>query len=170
MLPNVVIRPERASDVEAIAEITREAFVGHPHTNHKEQLIINALREAKALAVSLVAELEAKVVGQATFARVTISDGARDWYGLGPLSVKPGFQRMGIGQALVRKGLEALRELGGRGCVVVGEANFYERFGFRNRPGLVFAGLPQEYFLAVPFGEELPAGEVTCHPVFYAFP
>lgn len=169
MSSNVVIRPERASDVEAIAEITREAFLTHPHTNHAEQMIINALREAKALAVSLVAEVEVGVVGHAAFSRVTIADGSGDWYTLGPLSVKPGFQRKGIGQALVRNGLEALRQLGARGCVLVGDTMFYGRFGFRNRPELVFAGLPQEYFLALPFGEELPVGEVKCHEVFYAF-
>lgn len=169
MLPNVVIRPERPSDIDAIAEVTREAFLTHPHSNHAEQFIIDALRKAKALAVSLVAEVEMEIVGHAAFTRVTISDGSEDWYTLGPLSVKRAFQRNGIGQALVRNGLAALSELGARGCVLVGEPEYYGRFGFRNRAELVFAGLPQEYFLALPFGEELPVGEVTCHEAFYAF-
>jgi len=57
------IRNERKSDIEAISEITIAAFADCPYGNHTEQFIVNALRNANALTVSLVAELDGKVAG-----------------------------------------------------------------------------------------------------------
>ena len=58
-----------------------------------------ALRAAEALTVSLVAELDGRVIGHIAFSPVAISDGTQDWYGLGPVSVLPEYQRQGIGEA-----------------------------------------------------------------------
>jgi len=165
---SVTIRPERISDVAAISEVTRDAFRGDPQGDHTEHFIIEALRRSGALAVSLVAEVEAQVAGHIAFSPVQISDGSQGWYGLGPVAVKPELQGKGIGQALVQNGLAALRELGARGCVVVGEPEFYGRFGFHNSKHLVFEGVPQEYFLVLPFGETPAAGQVTYHEAFSA--
>jgi predicted N-acetyltransferase YhbS len=74
----------------------------------------------------------------------------------------------GIGSALMRESLERLRELGGRGCALVGSPGYYRRFGFRNIPGLVHEGIPQEFFLALPFVEQVPTGIVTFHEGFQA--
>ena len=41
------------------------------------------------------------------FSPVTISDGTRNWYGLGPVSVSPDYQRKGVGKALIQEGLVA---------------------------------------------------------------
>ena len=79
-------------------------------SNHTEQFIIDALRSAKALTVSLVAEADGIVVGHIAFSPVTMSDGTKDWYGLGPVSVHPDFQRKGIGKALIQEGLSRLRK------------------------------------------------------------
>ena len=84
---NLIIRNETESDFGSIAEITKAAFENLPVSNHTEQFIIEALRAAKALTISLVAEIGGKVVGHVAFSPVTISDGSRDWYGLGPISV-----------------------------------------------------------------------------------
>ena len=59
----MIIRKETQSDVGAITDITKAAFENHPYSNNTEQFIINALRAANALTVSLVAELEGKLVG-----------------------------------------------------------------------------------------------------------
>jgi len=91
----MIIRKETASDVAAIAEVTIAAFKTLPISNHTEQFIINALRAADALTVSLVAEIEGRVVGHIAFSPVTISDGAIGWYGLGPVSVLPEYQKKG---------------------------------------------------------------------------
>jgi len=164
----VIIRKETVEDIQAIAEVTIAAFRTLAISNHTEQFIIDALRAAKALTISLVAEIDGRVVGHIAFSPVTISDGAKGWYGLGPLSVLPGYQKQGIGKALVNKGLSLLKELGGQGCTLVGDPNYYKRFGFRNCAELVHEGVPQEVFLALPFTEKVPQGIVTFHEGFLA--
>jgi len=163
MQSQATIRRETAADIEAIADLTAAAFRTVAVSNQTEPFIIEALRGADALALSLVAEIEGNVVGHVAFSPVTISDGTRDWYGLGPVSVLPEYQRQGIGGALIRKGLSMLRGLGGQGCCLVGDPNYYRRFGFRTIPALVHEGVPPEVFLTLPLGEFVPAGVVTFH-------
>ena len=162
------IRSETASDVQVIGEITRIAFEKLAVSQHTEQFIIKALRAAGALSVSLVAEIDGRVVGHVAFSPVTISDGNARWYGLGPVSVLPQYQRRGIGSALIREGLSRLKARGGKGCALVGDPAFYQRLGFRNLPALTLEGVPQEYFLALPFDEDTPKGAVTFHRAFSA--
>ena len=109
----------------------------------QKQFIINALRAAGALTISLVAEVGGKVVGHIAFSPVTISDGSHDWYGVGPVSVLPEFQKQGIGKSLIQEGLSLLKAAGAKGCVLVGDPRYYERFGFRNLPDLILDGVPQ---------------------------
>ncbi len=164
----MIIRNEKKSDIEAISEITIAAFRNCPHGNHTEQYIISALRAADALAVSLVAEIERKVVGHIAFSPVTISGRSCDWYGLGPVSVLPDYQKQGIGKSLINEGLRLLIASGAKGCVLVGDPGYYERFGFRNLPDLILEGVPPENFLALPFGENKIRGVVMFHEGFNA--
>jgi putative acetyltransferase len=53
------IRDETSSDAQIIEAVTASAFLNAPHTSHTEQYIVNALRRAGKLAVSLVAEADA---------------------------------------------------------------------------------------------------------------
>lgn len=165
---NIVIRSEIESDIEVISEVTKAAFEILAISNHTEQFIVNALRQANALTVSLVAEVDGKVVGHIAFSPVTISDGSRDWYGLGPISVIPELHRQGIGKTLMREGLSALVKLGGKGCVLVGDPDYYKRFGFKSPPDLVLDGVPQQYFLALPFKDSRASGTVVFHEGFGA--
>ena len=80
----MIIRKETAADIEKIAEVTIAAFNTLPISNHTEQYIINALRTADALTISLVAENNGRILGHIAFSPVTISDGSTGWYGLGP--------------------------------------------------------------------------------------
>ncbi len=164
----MIVRDEAAADIRAIFEITELAFRDHPHSIHNEQFIVNALRAAGALAVSLVAESGGKVVGHIAFSAVAVSDGSEGWYGLGPVSVLPVFQKRGVGSALVRQGLARLAASGAGGCVLVGDPGYYERFGFRAAPGLVYEGVPPEYVLALPLGSNPVRGAVTFHSAFGA--
>ena len=102
---NVLIRDEKDTDYRVISDVTKSAFETMEISNHTEQFIIEALRSAKALTVSLVSEVDGRVVGHIAFSPVTMSDGTKDWYGLGPVSVLPDFQREGIGKALIQEGL-----------------------------------------------------------------
>jgi putative acetyltransferase len=84
------------------------------------------------------------------------------------VSVLPEYQRTGVGKALMREGLARIRNLGARGCCLVGHPDYYRKFGFRNLPGLVYEGVPPEVFLALPFGGYTPQGTVTFHEAFKA--
>lgn len=162
------IREENPSDADAITHVTLAAFHDHPFSRQTEQFIILALRKAGALTVSLVAEMEGRIVGHVAFSPVTMGDGTPDWCGVGPLSVLPECQKKGIGSALMIEGLNRLRALGAQGCVLVGDPRYYERFGFRNEPALVLDGVPPDVFLALPFGSHPPQGQVIFHQAFQA--
>ena len=164
----MIIRTETVDDIEAITQVTIAAFKTLPISNHTEQYIINALRASGVLTISLVAEIDGRVIGHIAFSPVNIADGSTGWYGLGPVSVLPEYQRQGIGKSLINEGLSLLKELGGQGCALVGDPNYYKRFGFRTFPELVHEGVPQEVFLALPFGEKVPQGIVVFHEGFLA--
>jgi putative acetyltransferase len=164
----LILRNEYAKDIEAITEVTIAAFKNHPISNHTEQFIINALRAAGVLSISLVAEIAGQVVGHIAFSPVTISDGAIGWYGLGPVSVLPDYQKQGIGKSLINEGLSLLKNMGGQGCALVGDPNYYKKFGFRNYPELIHEGIPQEFFVVLPFTERVPQGIVAFHEGFWA--
>jgi putative acetyltransferase len=50
----------------------------------------------------------------------------------------------------------------------VGDVGYYHRFGFKNIPGLVHEGIPQEVFLALSFDGKMPQGTATFHGGFSA--
>jgi len=163
-----MIRPETPADAAAIASLTKAAFLTAPHTSHTEAFIVNALRRAGALNVSLVVEQGGELVGHVATSPVVVSDGTPGWHGLGPISVLPVCQGRGIGSALMRAALQALREQGAAGCMLVGEPGYYRRFGFRNEAQLVYLDIPPEYFMVLPFTDAVPRGTVLFHEAFGA--
>lgn len=163
MTQNILIREEEDTDFTTISKVTIAAFETMKISNHTEQFIVEALRSANALTISLVAEIDGIVVGHIAFSPVTISDGTKDWYGLGPVSVHPDFQRKGIGKALVQKGLSHLKKLKAKGCCLVGHPQYYQQFGFKNVDGLVHEGIPQEVFFSLSFDRNIPQGNVLFH-------
>jgi len=166
--PEILIREETKADVAVITEVTIAAFESMEISNHTEQFIIDALRCARALTLSLVAEVDGRVVAHIAFSPVTISDGGKDWYGLGPVSVLPEYQRRGIGKALIQEGLSRLRRLSAKGCCLVGHPQYYRKFGFENVDGLVHEGVPHEAFFALSFDGHFPQGHVMFHEGFKA--
>lgn len=161
------VRPETPLDIPAIRLVTELAFDDAPHTNHAEHLLVDALREAGALTLSLVAEYRSAVVGHVAISPVTMTDDVPGWVGLGPISVRPDLQGRGVGSDLVREALRMLKEQGLAGCVVLGEPSFYKKFGFRPEPGLILHGIQPELFQAVTFGGKAPFGIVSYHSAFY---
>ena len=168
MNPKIIIRSETYADANAITKVTVAAFKTLEISNHTEQFIIAALRAAKALTLSLIAEVDGRVIGHIAFSPVTISDGTRDWYGLGPVSVLPAYQRQGIGKALIREGLSRLKEMNAQGCCLVGHPDYYRKFGFMNPSRLMVEGVPPEVFFALPFDGYTPQGTVAFHEGFKA--
>jgi putative acetyltransferase len=162
----MIIRDESPQDIRVIRELVAEAFEQAAHSSGTEAAIVDGLREAGALTLSLVAVEGERVLGHVAFSPVTIDGRERGWFGLGPLAVQPQAQGQGMGQALVRAGLARLRGSAAGGCVLLGAPGYYGRFGFAACPRLWLADVPAEYFLALSFAGEPPAGEVRYHPAF----
>ncbi|MGQ3214352.1 MAG: GNAT family N-acetyltransferase [Shinella sp.] len=163
----MIVRPEQPADIDAIRTLTETAFRTAPHADGTEHVIIDRLRAAGVLTLSLVAEVDGVIVGHVAFSPVSVSDGSADWYGLGPISVDPARQGEGIGSRLVREGLQHLKALGAAGCVLLGDPAYYGRFGFEADPKLTLDGVPPEYFMRVAFSPVYGGGTVSYHPGFY---
>jgi putative acetyltransferase len=163
---NIKIRTETTADIPAIEAVTTSAFLNAPHTSHTEQFIVSALRKAGLLTISLVADAAGTVIGHVAVSPVAISDGASGWFGLGPISVVPEHQRVGVGSRLMHEALRILRERGAAGCVLLGEPGYYGRFGFQVDPNLILPDVPPEYFQAISFDSSRPHGTVSYHDSF----
>jgi putative acetyltransferase len=119
----MLIRREASADVPAVRLVEERAF-GRP----EEAALVDALRAHGQMVLSLVAEVDGRVVGHVAFSPVTI--GSRTGVGLAPLAVLPECQRRGAGAELVRRGLAECRAAGHDFAVVLGEPAYYARFGF----------------------------------------
>ena len=162
----VRIEQERPEHVAAIRVLTDAAFKDAPHSAQTEARIVDALRAAGALTLSLVAVEDGEVVGHAAFSPVTINGAESNWYGLGPVSVRPDRQRRGLGQGLIRNGLQQLKAMDAAGCVVLGDPGYYGRLGFESDPELYYGDVPPGYFQRLTFTGAAPKGEVSYHPGF----
>ena len=165
---NINIRNETSADLPAIEAVTICAFLNAPHTSHTEQFIVSALRKAGLLTISLVADAEGTVIGHVAVSPVSISDGASGWFGLGPISVMPKHQRCGVGSRLMHEALRILREQRASGCVLLGEPEYYNRFGFQADPNLILPDVSPEYFQVISLDSSRPHGTVSYHEAFKA--
>lgn len=123
----VLCRPEMPDDRAAIAAVVAAAF-GQDEVAE----LIDALRDAAALAISLVAVHDGEIVGHVAFSPATIETDASIDHALilAPLAVAPDHQRRGIGSELVRAGLQACRQTEHDLAFVLGDPAYYHRFGF----------------------------------------
>ena len=152
----VRIRPEGPDDAAAIHAVNAAAF-----PTAEEADLVDALRAAHAVILSLVADEDGSVVGHILFSPVTIDRPGASVIaiGLAPMAVAPPYQRRGIGEQLVTAGLDALRAAGEKAVVVLGHPAYYPRFGFRPAAdfGLCWEGGHDEAFFAI----ELTAGALA---------
>ena len=161
----IAVREEGPDDLTAIREVNDRAF-----DQPLEGRIVDALRAHGAVRLSLVAEVERRVVGHILFSPVT-SAGA-DGLGLGPMAVTPEQQRRGVGAALIDAGLARLRAAGCSFVVVLGHHEYYTRFGFvpASRYGLRCEwDVPDESFMVHvldPAATAAAAGQIRYRPEF----
>ncbi len=168
---DIYVRHERAEDADAVRAVVHAAFLNHPMhapgAPPHEPALVDALRAAGALTLSLVAEDgDGRIVGHIAFSPVTVNGKDAGWHGVGPVAAHPSCQGRGIGSALINQGLGELRGLGAGGAVLVGAPEYYRRFGFRPDPALILEGVPPEYFLALSLEGGSPVGAVRFHPAF----
>lgn len=121
------IRPEAPEDRDAVFAVEQTAFDGPG-----EATLVDLLREAGQLVISLVAVADGQVVGHVAFSPMTLSVNpkGRRAIGLAPLAVLPEHRRQGIGAGLVEAGLDRAAELGWDLAFVLGDPDYYRRFGF----------------------------------------
>ena len=162
------IRFEEATDASSIHTVVQEAFAQAPHSSGTESLIVDRLRESGALTFSLVAVDGVSIIGHVAVSPVVAAESPGTWFGLGPISVHPNYQRRGVGSALINDALEHLRLCGASGCVVLGEPEYYRRFGFQHDPSVSYRDMPPPYFQVLSFGSDQAAGPVEYHAAFEA--
>ncbi len=141
----VVICRESMGDRDAIRSLTARAFSGLSFSDGTEPLVIDALREANALTLSLVAVLREQIVGHVAFSEL-VPPAQSGWLALDPVSVEPPLQRRGVGSQLIEAGLQAIREQGVKSCILVGNHRYYHRFGFVVVPAFAPSQYPPQHF------------------------
>lgn len=166
--PELLIRPESPEDADTIYALTQQAFADMPFSDGDEGALIGRLREAGSLSLPLVAVLDQRIVGQVTFSPAQFSDGSQPWFALGPVSVLPALQGQHIGSALIEEGLDQLRQRNALGCILTGNPNYYQRFGFESAAECAPAAEPAEYFMVRTLLRKPQQGTFAFHPAFYA--
>lgn len=120
----MIFREEKDSDIPEISNLHRQAFKGPD-----ESLIVENLRKNKNITLSLVCEIEGKIVGHIAYSAVSCKREAIG-VGLGPVAVLPSFQRRGIGSKLIETGNQTAFSKGFHTIFVLGNPLYYSRFGF----------------------------------------
>jgi putative acetyltransferase len=154
----MLIREETYGDIDAIHALTQAAFAPMHFSDKTEGAALKALRARGELTISLVAEEAGSIVGHVAFSPVAIDGVHGGWYGLGPISVRPGRQRRGVGKALIARGLDMLRERGAKGCALIGNPQIYSRAGFASDGRLFYRDLRPEYVQRIVFHGLAPTG------------
>ena len=132
MSDEIGIRAATAADAEAIDSVIRAAFAGTDFGHQGEAGLVRMIEADGDTLVSLVAERDGVIIGHVLFSRMDVeADGAAlSGAGLAPVSVAPGSQGQGIGDALIRAGLASLRDQGVAISFVLGHESYYPRFGY----------------------------------------
>ena len=137
-----------------IARIVEAAFRAEYGKGDGEAALIETLRRAGDVIAEFVAVDDGAVVGHAMFSRMGVDPARRRIAALGPVCAHVDRQNAGIGSALIRAGLETCREHGVGAVVVLGDPDYYGRFGFSSAKvkniACAFAGPHLQAFELVP--------------------
>lgn len=158
------IRTETPDDYDAIHRLTKAAFDPMPFSDGTEADCIDVLRGDGDLTLSLVATRDTGILGHIAFSPVFLDGRPGHWYGLGPVSVWPHLQKSGIGSALIYEGLARLRAMEADGSILIGDPNYYSRFGFRSGDELTYRDLPNRLVQWLSFNDVQPLGVLRFSP------
>jgi len=163
----LTVRPETGEDAEAIRAVHLAAF-----PTSAEADLVTRLQEDYDSEISLVAEQSGEIVGHVMLSRMNVSAGSQAFraLGLGPVGVLPGAQGSGIGSELIRFALGIAGTLGEEVIFVLGEPEYYARFGFSAEAAAPFASpYSGPYFMALwlrPNAAPPAAGKAEYAPAF----
>lgn len=163
------IRPALAKDHGPIDSIVRAAFLAQFGRADEPELVA-ALRAQGDVLLELVAEKDKAVVGHILFSRAHVSSGGKRHpvVQLAPVCADPELQRQGIGSALIRDGLALMAALDETHAFVLGDPNYYPRFGFSSKAAEAFdSPWPGAHFMLNRIGAGGPSsGKLTVSPAF----
>lgn len=146
----IKIRQENKEDFESVFHLIEKAFEKEEYSDHKEQFLVERLRRSEAFIpeLSIVAEVEDKVVGHILFTKLEIKNETQTFHSLAlaPVSVLPEFQGKGIGSKLILYGHKVAKDLGYKSVILLGHQDYYPRFGYE---------LCKKYNIKMPF--DVPA-------------
>lgn len=123
----IIVRDESPGDAVRIHAVHARAF-----PTDLEARLVDALRDAGAVVISQVAVVAGAIVGHVLLSPVHIEHGGSNTsvLGLAPIAVAPEYQRQGVGSKLMRSALDQARARHVGAVVLVGEPDYYARFGF----------------------------------------
>jgi len=124
---SLAVRPEAGGDREAIRAVHLAAFPTSAEADLVERLHSDLDSE-----ISLVADQAGEILGHVVLSRMAVTRGSHvvRALGLGPVAVLPGAQGGGIGSELIRSALAIAGSLGEELVFVLGDPDYYTRFGF----------------------------------------
>ncbi len=125
MAENFKIRESRKQDLDVVKDIYSAAF-----PDEELRPLVHALFHEKTGVLSLAACIDNVIVGHVAFTMCKVSGQTERVALLGPLAVKPAQHSQGIGSALVLEGRRLLTNDGVVSIYVLGDPNYYSRFGF----------------------------------------
>lgn len=164
----MLIRQETINDHKEVYNLITEAFAAAEHADGNEQDLVVALRKGDAFIpeLSLVAEVNKNLAGHILFTKAKVDNDIV--LVLAPLSVKPQYQKQGIGTALITEGHKIAKKLGYQYSLVLGSETYYPRVGYISAEQMgieVPDGIPTENFMAIKLQEN---AKMICGAVTYA--
>ena len=154
----IVVRHEAPEDYAAIRGVLLDSFEGSDEAD-----LIEELRRGPDLVLALVAEDRGEIVGHVAFSRIRVEDGEATHraVALAPLAVRPESRNLGVATQLIREGHACLAALGETLSIVLGEPDFYRRFGYSRDKAVDFdSDYQSRYLLAATFGAAPASGQL----------
>lgn len=173
------IKQQEAHDLPAICRLIEEAFASVQESDHREQFLVERLLSSPGFVpeLSLTAWIKNELVGYILLTEIEIlsKSGPVPSLSLAPLSVRPSFQRHGIGAALIEEAHKRAAELNYETVLVLGHKDYYPRFGYKKAEdfGITFPfEVPPEFCMVkelTPGAASRAAGQVKYPKAFFDY-
>ena len=131
----LTIRQETSSDYKSVFELIKEAFANEKYSDHKEQILVEKLRNSNSFIpeLSIIAQIDDVIVGHILLTEIKIinKDNSIVSLALAPVSVMPKYQKQGIGGKLITHAHTLAKNLGYKSIILLGHEDYYPKFGYK---------------------------------------